>query len=73
MRLQKISLKSFLFLGMQKKVSYPKIEAMWGQSYKNRKVYLENHKLATSEWFDKQIDNSNFDEYNTLVKKSDYT
>ena len=53
-----------------KKVSYPKIEAMWGQSYKNRKVYLENHNLASPEWFDKQIDNSNFDEYNTLVRKA---
>ena len=38
------------------KVSFPKLEAMWGQSYKNKKVYLENHQLATSEWFDKQIE-----------------
>ena len=53
-----------------KKVSYAKIEAMWGHSYKNRKVYLENHKLASPEWFDKQIDNSNFEEYNTFVKKA---
>lgn len=52
------------------KVSYPKKEAMWGHSYKNRKVYLENHQLASKEWFDKQIENSNFDEYNTLVKKA---
>lgn len=52
------------------KVSFPKIEAMWGQSYRFKKVYLENHLLATSEWFDKQIINSNFDAYNTLVKKA---
>jgi hypothetical protein len=52
------------------KVSYPKIEAMWGHSYKYKKIYLENHQLATPEWFDKQIDNSNFDEYNTFVKKA---
>ena len=52
------------------KVSYPKIEAMWGHSYKYKKIYLENHQLATSEWFDKQIENSNFDEYNILVKKA---
>lgn len=52
------------------KVSYPKAEAMWGQSYKNRKIYLENHRLASPEWFNKQIDNSNFDKYNTLVKKA---
>lgn len=52
------------------KVSYPKIEAMWGQSYKNKKVYLENHQLATASWFDKQIENSNFDDYNILAKKA---
>ncbi|CAM3903540.1 SH3 domain-containing protein [Arcobacter cloacae] len=52
------------------KVSYPKNEAMWGQSYKNRKVYLENHQLATKEWFDKVINNSNFDEYNVVPKKA---
>ena len=52
------------------KVSFPKIEAMWGQSYKNKKVYLENHQLATASWFDKQIDNSNFNDYNTLAKKA---
>ncbi|MBP7769571.1 MAG: SH3 domain-containing protein [Aliarcobacter sp.] len=53
-----------------KKVSYPKIEAMWGHSYKNRKIYLENHQLASQQWFEKQIDNSNFEEYNTFVKKA---
>jgi hypothetical protein len=52
------------------KVSYPKNEAMWGHSYKNRKVYLENHQLATKEWFDKVINNSNFDEYNVVPKKA---
>ena len=52
------------------KVSYSKLEAMWGQSYKYKKIYLENHKLAAPEWFDKQINNSNFDEYNTNPKKA---
>ena len=52
------------------KVSFPKIEAMWGQSYKNKKVYLENHQLATASWFDKQIENSNFNDYNILPKKA---
>lgn len=52
------------------KVSYTKLEAMWGNSYKYKKIYLENHQLATSEWFDKQIENSNFDEYNTNPKKA---
>lgn len=52
------------------KVSYPKIEAMWGNSYRYKKVYLENHQLATSEWFDKQINNSNFEEYNNSPKRA---
>ena len=52
------------------KVSFPKLEAMWGQSYKNKKVYLENHQLATASWFDKQIENSNFNDYNILPKKA---
>lgn len=53
-----------------KKVSYSKKEAMWGHSYKHRKIYLENHKLASPQWFEKQIDNSNFQEYNTFIKKA---
>ena len=52
------------------KVSYSRSEAMWGQSYKYKKVYLENHNLATAEWFDKQINNSNFDAYNLPPKKA---
>lgn len=35
-----------------------------------KKIYLENHILATQEWFEKQIDNSNFEEYNTTIKKA---
>jgi hypothetical protein len=54
----------------QKKVSYSKIEATWGFKYKFKTVYLENHRKATAQWFDKQIDNSNFDEYNTVLKKA---
>lgn len=52
------------------KVSYPKIEAMWGNSYRYKKVYLENHQLATNEWFNKQIENSNFEEYNNSPKRA---
>lgn len=54
----------------QTKVSYPKNEAMWGFSYKNRTVYLENHNIASKEWFDKQIENANFDDYNLNIKKA---
>ena len=33
-------------------------------------MYLENYQLATAQWFDKQIENSNFDVYNSLAKKA---
>jgi hypothetical protein len=52
------------------KVSFSKTEAIWGHSYKLKKIYLENHQLATAQWFDKQIENSNFDIYNSLAKKA---
>ena len=54
----------------QDKVSYKKDEAMWGVSYKNRKVYLENHRLASKEWFHEQISNANFEMYNLEIKKA---
>ena len=54
----------------QNKVTYTLKDATWGFSYKNRSVYLENHIQASQEWFEKQIENSNFDSYNTLLKKA---
>lgn len=54
----------------QKKVSYSKTEAMWGLSYKSRKIYLENYRPATAEWFEKIIDNANFDYYNLQPQKA---
>lgn len=63
-------LKKFFSPWKQNKLSYSKEDAMWGLSYKNRKVYLENHRLATKEWFNKIIENTNFDKYNLEVKKA---
>ena len=54
----------------QKKVSYKIEDATWGFSYKNKTVYLENHIQASQKWFEQQIKNSNFDSYNTLLKKA---
>ena len=53
----------------QSKLSYSEIEAKWGFSYKNKKVYLENHNQATKEWFYKKIENANFENYNKDIKK----
>jgi len=52
----------------QNKLSYSKAQAMWGFSYRNIKVYLENHRLASQEWFNKQIQNANFEQYNLKTK-----
>lgn len=54
----------------QTSVSYPKNEAMWGFLYRHKNVYLENHQLASTDWFEKQIENSNFDEYNINPQKA---
>lgn len=54
----------------QEKLSYTKSEAMWGVSYKNRKIYLENYLPVTAKWFDNVIDNANFDAYNLETRKA---
>lgn len=53
-----------------KQLSYSKKEAMWGLGYKHRKIFLENHQRADIKWFDFQVLNANFDEYNTLNQKA---
>ncbi|MEN8718532.1 MAG: SH3 domain-containing protein [Sulfurovum sp.] len=53
-----------------KELTYSKKEASWGLGYKNRKIYLENHQRASKQWFDYQILNSNFQEYNSLKIKA---
>ena len=63
-------LNKYFWIWSLKELSYTKKEAMWGLSYKNRKIYLENHQRASKEWFDYQITNSNFDEYNSLKLKA---
>ena len=63
-------LKKYFTPWNQSRVSYSQKEASWGFSYRYKTVYLENHRKATKEWFDKQIENSNFNEYNTVLKKA---
>ena len=54
----------------QTKVSYKLLEATWGFNYQNKTVYLENHIVASQQWFDKQILNANFEMYNQEIKKA---
>ncbi|RXJ70072.1 hypothetical protein CRV08_00475 [Halarcobacter ebronensis] len=51
-------------------LKYPKDEAMWGETYAKREIFLENHRVAQKEWFKKLTDNSNFDKYNSVLKKA---
>lgn len=53
-----------------KKPYASKEKAMWGHSYAKRKVYGDNHKRISKQWFEGQITNSNFDAYNTVLKKA---
>ena len=46
-------------------MSYTAKEASWGNMYAKKEVYGENHKRLSKKWFDLQISNSNFKEYNT--------
>ena len=45
-------------------------DATWGFKYILKDIYLENHNKASQAWFSKQIDNSNFQNYNKLLKKA---
>ena len=46
-------------------MSYTVKEASWGNTYAKKEIYGENHKLLSKDWFEQQIRNSNFEEYNT--------
>ncbi len=68
--LSKEYLKRFFIPWNQEKLSISKKDAQWGNSYKNRKIYLENHNLASKEWFEEVISNTNFDDYNQILQKA---
>lgn len=52
------------------KITYSKEESMWGNYYATKEIYLENHNLASGKWFKKQIENSNFNDFNKVLKKA---
>lgn len=52
------------------KLKFSKEEATWGNKYASKTMYLENHLKISKKWFEKQIDNSNFKKYNTVLKKA---
>lgn len=63
--------KNRYFLPWNKtKLEFTKEEATWGNKYASKTMYLENHLKISKNWFEKQIDNSNFEKYNTILKKA---
>ena len=53
-----------------KELSYTKEEATWGNIYAQKDIFLENHKKASKKWFKKQIENSNFENFNQVLQKA---
>ncbi len=45
-------------------------DVTWQFKYKNKKVYGDNLRLLSKEWFEKQIENSNFERYNSFLRKA---
>lgn len=51
-------------------LSFSKEEAMWGFMYEKKKLYGQNYKLISKEWFEAQRENSNFEDYGKVLKKA---
>ena len=51
-------------------IDISKKEATWGFYYTKKDIYLQNFSKATKEWFDNQIENSNFDNFKKELKKA---
>lgn len=45
-------------------------EASWPLEYAKKEFFLENNVKASSLWFEKQISNSNFENYNQVLEKA---
>lgn len=52
------------------KIKISKSVATWGFSYKKREIYLQNFSKASKQWFNKQIENSNFKEFKKVSKRA---
>lgn len=69
-KLKEEFVKNYFAPWKKEKLEISKEEASWGNEYQNKNFYLENHTLASKQWFEKVIDNQNFEKYNTLLKKA---
>ncbi len=53
-----------------KKTSYTLEQSTWGFVYAKKEVYGQNYRLLSQEWFNIQIQNSNFKNFNKISKKA---
>ncbi|WP_404317666.1 SH3 domain-containing protein [Malaciobacter canalis] len=51
-------------------IKISKKTASWGFLYKKKDIYLQNFSKASKQWFDKQIENSNFNEFKSKLQKA---
>lgn len=47
-----------------------KKKSMWGNGYRHKKMYGDNHKPLSQYWYQKQIHNSNFNAFNQVKQKA---
>lgn len=62
--------KQYFNVWTNPKISISKRVATWGFVYKKREIYLQNFSKASKQWFDKLIDNSNFDDFKKVSKRA---
>ena len=53
----------------QKNISFSKEEAQWGFYYKDKEMYGLNKRMLGEKWFDKHIENSDFEKFDSLKEK----
>ncbi|QOG11561.1 SH3 domain-containing protein [Arcobacter sp. FWKO B] len=51
-------------------LSFSYEQATWGLKYTTQEVYGENHRLISKEWFEKIVNNSNYEKLNSLSKRA---
>lgn len=62
--------KNYFLVWNNPKIEINKKEASWAFLYKNKQIYLQNYSKASKQWFNKQIQNSNFKEFKSKLKKA---
>lgn len=62
--------KNYFLVWDNPKIEISKKDASWGFLYKNKQIYLQNYSKASKQWFNNQIQNSNFKEFKSKLQKA---